>query len=93
MRLPSVALLVALAVPALADPAKDPVRKAPRVLKQAEHGVGKLAPDVGFTDTTGTHQIASVNQSDGSPILGTTAISYNSLGNRASDDNTSTLRV
>ncbi|MEO8698736.1 MAG: hypothetical protein ABI867_01800 [Kofleriaceae bacterium] len=44
-----------------------------------------------FTLTAGTHQIASVSQSDGSPVLGTTAITYNGLGNRSSDDNTSTL--
>src|SRR3954468_2249140 len=54
MRRLSLALLLAVvAGPALADPAKDPVRKAPRILKPAEYGVGKLTPDVAFTDTTG----------------------------------------
>jgi mono/diheme cytochrome c family protein len=54
MRRLSIALLLAvLAGPALAEPNKEPIRKAPRVVKPAEHGVGKLAPDVGFTDTTG----------------------------------------
>src|SRR3954468_14405892 len=54
MRRPSLALLLAaLAGPVLADTAKEPIRKAPRVLKPADCGVGKLAPDVAFTDTTG----------------------------------------
>src|SRR6476646_3308261 len=48
-----VLLIITLAAPALAEPAKDPIRQAPHVLKPAEHGVGKLAPDVAFTDTTG----------------------------------------
>jgi peroxiredoxin len=52
MRFLPLALLI-LAAPAFADPAKEPVRKAPRVLKPAEHGVGVLAPDVAFTDATG----------------------------------------
>jgi peroxiredoxin/mono/diheme cytochrome c family protein len=46
-------LLSAVSVPAVAEPAKDPIRKAPRVVKPAEHGVGRLAPDIAFTDTTG----------------------------------------
>src|SRR3954470_10622921 len=53
MRLLSVVLLTALAVPAVAEPTKDPIRKAPRVVKPAENGVGKLAPEAAFTDTTG----------------------------------------
>jgi thiol-disulfide isomerase/thioredoxin len=53
MRCLAVTLLIVIAGPAVADPAKDAVRKAPRVLKPAELGVGVLAPDVGFTDTTG----------------------------------------
>lgn len=54
MRRLSFALLVAvLAGPVVAEPAKEPIRKAPRVLKANEHGVGRLAPDVAFTDTTG----------------------------------------
>ncbi|MBA3405150.1 MAG: RHS repeat-associated core domain-containing protein, partial [Gemmatimonadaceae bacterium] len=40
-----------------------------------------------FTLAAGTHQLASVNQSDGSPIYGATTLTYNTLGNRASDDN------
>jgi peroxiredoxin/mono/diheme cytochrome c family protein len=52
MRCLPLALLI-LAAPAFADPAKDPVRKAPRIVKPAEHGVGVLAPDVAFTDVTG----------------------------------------
>jgi YD repeat-containing protein len=40
-----------------------------------------------FSLNSGTHQIASVNQSEGTPTLGTTAFTYNSLGNRLSDDN------
>lgn len=44
-----------------------------------------------FTDAKGTHQISSINQSDGTPSLGTTSFSYNSRGSRASDDNTSGL--
>ena len=54
MRRLSCALLAAALVnPAVADSAKDPVRQAPRVLKANEHGVGRLAPDIAFTDTTG----------------------------------------
>ena len=52
-RLSAALLLAAVAAPALAEPAKDPIRKAPHVLKPAEHGVGRLAPDIAFTDTTG----------------------------------------
>src|SRR6476646_9247047 len=48
-----VLLIITLAAPALAEPAKDPIRQAPHVLKPAEHGVGRLAPDIAFTDTTG----------------------------------------
>jgi peroxiredoxin/mono/diheme cytochrome c family protein len=52
-RLLAALLLAALADPALSEPAKDPIRQAPHVLKPAEHGVGRLAPDITFTDTTG----------------------------------------
>lgn len=54
MRVPAVALVfVVLAGPAAADAPKDSVRKAPTVLKAGEHGVGRLVPDVAFTDMTG----------------------------------------
>jgi hypothetical protein len=35
--------------------------------------------------------VTVVNQSDGTPTLGTTALAYDARGNRTSDDNTSTL--
>jgi hypothetical protein len=38
-----------------------------------------------------SHQVTVVNQSDGTPTLGTTALAYDARGNRTSDDNTSTL--
>jgi thiol-disulfide isomerase/thioredoxin/mono/diheme cytochrome c family protein len=54
MRRLSFALLLAVvAGSTFADTAKDPIRKAPRVLKPAEHGVGRLIADVAFIDTTG----------------------------------------
>src|SRR5438270_4644246 len=53
MRFLSFALLILAAGTAVADSAKEPVRKAPRVIKPAEHGVGVLAPDVAFTDVNG----------------------------------------
>lgn len=31
----------------------DPIKQAPRVLKPAEAGVGRMIPDIGFTDLTG----------------------------------------
>src|SRR5262249_21363235 len=35
-------------------PAKaDPVKQGPRVIRAAEAGVGRLVPDIGFTDTAG----------------------------------------
>jgi RHS repeat-associated protein len=38
-----------------------------------------------------SHQITLVRQNDGTPQLGDTVLQYNTRGNRASDDNTSTL--
>src|SRR5439155_18408498 len=45
--------LALLTGPALAEPAKDPRRKYPKILKPGDHGVGRLAPDLGFTDVYG----------------------------------------
>jgi peroxiredoxin/mono/diheme cytochrome c family protein len=53
MRFPPVVLLAAFAARLFAEPAKDTIRQAPHVLKPAEHGVGRLTPDIAFTDTTG----------------------------------------
>ncbi len=44
-----------------------------------------------FTIGTGTHQITSVAQSDGTPTLGSTILAYDARGSRTSDSNTSTL--
>jgi thiol-disulfide isomerase/thioredoxin len=51
MRPAALALLLA-ALPARAADA-DPVKTAPKVLKPAEAGVGRLVPDVAFTDLAG----------------------------------------
>lgn len=40
-----------------------------------------------FALTSGTHQIATVTQSDGTPTFGATTFTHNTLGNRSSDDN------
>src|SRR5262245_66289166 len=54
MRLLPIALFpVLLVAPARAEPEKEPIRKYPKVLKPGEHGVGKLAPDIAFTDING----------------------------------------
>ncbi|MBA3404530.1 MAG: RHS repeat-associated core domain-containing protein, partial [Gemmatimonadaceae bacterium] len=44
-----------------------------------------------FALYTGTHQISTVTQSDGTPTLGDTIVSYDSRGNRNIDDNQSGL--
>jgi thiol-disulfide isomerase/thioredoxin/mono/diheme cytochrome c family protein len=51
--LPLVLLSTFLVAPALAEPEKEPIRKYPKVLKPGEHGAGKLAPDIAFTDING----------------------------------------
>src|SRR5262245_52778399 len=51
--LPLVLLPALLAASALAEPDKEPIRKYPKVLKPGEHGVGRLAPDIAFTDING----------------------------------------
>ena len=38
-----------------------------------------------------THQITDINQSDGTPAFGHTAMAYDAFGNRSYDDNTTTL--
>jgi RHS repeat-associated protein len=38
-----------------------------------------------------SHQITTINQNDGTPVLGTTQFTYDTRGDRSSDDNTSTL--
>src|SRR5262249_61197026 len=40
-----------------------------------------------FNLAPGTHRIASVDQTDGTPALGTTSYSYNIQGSRIADDN------
>jgi thiol-disulfide isomerase/thioredoxin/mono/diheme cytochrome c family protein len=45
--------LAFLTGPAFAEPDKEPVRKYPKVLKPGDHGVGRLAPDIAFTDING----------------------------------------
>jgi RHS repeat-associated protein len=42
-----------------------------------------------FQLAPGTHRIASVDQSDGDPLLGPTIYAYDARGNRTADDNTS----
>jgi RHS repeat-associated protein len=44
-----------------------------------------------FTLSTGTHQIATIDQDELTPALGVTALGYDILGDRISDDNTTTL--
>lgn len=63
-----------------------------RVLRPSAGTTG-LTNDFNTSGTTyGTsHQVTDVNQSDGSPVLGHTAYSYDVRGNRSYDDNTSTL--
>ena len=56
MRLPALVLTLILALPVTAqEPTRkpDPVRQGPRVIRPAEAGVGKLIPDVAFTDLAG----------------------------------------
>ena len=56
MRLPALVLTLILALPVAAqEPIRkpDPVRQGPRVIRPAEAGVGKLIPDVAFTDLAG----------------------------------------
>src|SRR5438067_1181990 len=50
MRLTTLLLTAAVAAAVVAD---NPVKEAPRVLKPSEAGVGRLVPDVAFTDTAG----------------------------------------
>lgn len=40
-----------------------------------------------FIYQSGTHRISQVNQTDGTPVLGTTTYLYDARGNRSSDDN------
>ncbi|HEX3148650.1 MAG TPA: redoxin family protein [Gemmataceae bacterium] len=49
------AVLVAalFSVPVFAEPAKEADRRYPKILKPGEHGVGRLAPDIAFTDVNG----------------------------------------
>lgn len=54
MRLTALALTFALAAPAAnAADKEDPTKNAPKVLRGAEAGVGRLIPDVAFTDLAG----------------------------------------
>ena len=56
MRLPALVLTLILALPVAAqEPTRkpDPVRQGPRVIRPAEAGVGKMIPDVAFTDLAG----------------------------------------
>lgn len=41
-----------------------------------------------FNLAPGTHRLASVDQTDGAPALGSTTYSYNNYGNRTADNNT-----
>lgn len=43
---------VGLAQPKTEQP-KDPIRQAPKIVKPGDHGVGRLVPDVAFTDMKG----------------------------------------
>jgi hypothetical protein len=53
MRLIAFLLTAAVVSAVAADERAEPVRQAPRVLKPADAGVGRLVPDVAFTDVTG----------------------------------------
>jgi RHS repeat-associated protein len=48
---------------------------------------GSTGQNHDFTLFSGTHQISTVTQTDGTPALGPTAIRYDSRGNRNLDDN------
>jgi YD repeat-containing protein len=51
---------------------------------------GSTGQNHDFTLFSGTHQISTVTQTDGTPTLGPTAIRYDSRGNRNLDDNQAT---
>jgi thiol-disulfide isomerase/thioredoxin/mono/diheme cytochrome c family protein len=54
MRILSLALLLAIGVQhAVAEPAKEPIRQGPKIVKPGDHGVGRLVPDIAFTDVAG----------------------------------------
>ncbi|MDB4955979.1 MAG: rhsA [Myxococcales bacterium] len=60
-----------------------------RVLRPIAGSTSGLINDVNTSGTYGTsHQITDVNQSDGTPAFGHTAMAYDVRGNRTYDDNT-----
>lgn len=48
-------------------PLTTPVRQGPRILKPADVGIGRLVPDVGFTDITG--KVGKLSDYKGSKLL------------------------
>ncbi len=64
-----------------------------QVLRPVPGSTGGLTNNFNTSGTTygSSHQVTDVNQSDGTPTLGHTAMAYDVFGNRSYDDNTTTL--
>jgi RHS repeat-associated protein len=62
-----------------------------QVLRPVPGSTGGLMNSFNASGYGTSHQVTSVAQSDGTPSLGTTTLTYNALGQRTQDNNTSTL--